>query len=966
MRALRRRPDAARGERGMTLVEVMVAFFILSIVTTGLGLIITNGLKTQALTERTDRITGITQVVMSKARQVDFAQLGYYTADGVTAGNVTVPVSPVTSGAVGPSVTENRVILGTSRPPGTTPFAPPVQSITNESGVNYRITTHVTWVPNPSGAGAPTAKRVTTTTQWAPYPTALTGDCAQADTRCTTNSFIRSATASDLDPVTGTSPSSTCTPGAAIICESYVRAGRVLDGATMISATDVPEQAAPVDLYVRTASTASAVTATWQWKNAAGTVVKTVNVPLTGGSDGTRWTAEVSPDASGATTAYKGDIRPGTVDVKFTATIGGSPVTVVKPAFWSYAPANGADAINATVVSAANWCSPVGAGTPVTFAVQGHSIGFTENTQNPSAKDRVEVVFTTTTGGVTRTESVPASVVPGSVTAENQVQHDVITGGWVNAQWRAVPPATERCDNRSVSVVVYRAVDQTTTPIILPLPTTTPVVPALPAPTITATVNQGTGAYTLDWTAPGGATGYILEVTEEGEAAVTTTTTALNASGTLTPGQSLSARVKATTQWSSSPWSSNATTRRQPAAAVVTAVRAADKATFSWPAVPYATSYIVDVSVDGAAATRTAMTGTSLTRDIERGQTLYVNVWTVAAGQVAPAAGSTSITAPLWESPSLQNGWVNYSGGFSSASYTRTSADVIVLKGLIRNGTTGAQTVLFTLPPGYRPSARLIFQNSSAGANGTRIDVAPDGSVILVSPEANDSGWVALNNIRFLPADNSSTRVSLTYENGWSYYAAGWAPPTVTRDSVGRVWSSGLATPGSRADGMTVSNLPAGYAPPYYLHLPAASGGALPGDAYIGIDSALRDKGAGLGWLSFEGMWQPTANNAQFNSMALSNSWVPYGGAFSPPGYTRSADGLVSLRGLIKSGGTANGTVLTQLPPGNRPAQTLIFEVANGGHYARIDVTMEGYVIVREGVTNDWLALDAVNFMAEQ
>lgn len=972
MRMLGRRLEGAR-DQGMSLVEVMVAFFILAIVTTGLGLIITNGLKTQALTERTDRITGITQVVMSKARQVDFAQLGYYTADGVTAGNVTVPVSPISAGAAGPSVTEARVILGASRPPGTAPFATPVQSISNDSGVNYRITTHVTWVPNPGGVGTPTAKRVTITTQYAPYPTALTGDCAQANTRCTTNSFIRTATASDMDPVTGTSPTSNCTPGAAIICEAYVRAGRVLDGATMISATDVPEQAAPVDLYVRTASTASAVTATWQWKDAAGTVVKTVNVPLTGGSDGTRWTAEVSPDASGATSAYKGDIRPGAADVKFTATIGSSPVTVVKPAFWSYAPANGADAINATVVSAANWCSPLGAAQPVTFAVQGHSIGFTENTQNPSAKDRVEVVFTTTTGGVTRTETVPATIVPGSVVAENQVQNDVVTGGWVDAQWTAVPPSTERCDNRSVSVVVYRAVDQTTTPIILPLPATTAVVPTMSAPTMTTSIDQATGAYTLTWTAPGGATGYTLEVAEETEAVVSVNTTALTYTGTLSPGQGLSARVKANTQWSSSPWSTAATARRLPGPAVVTAVRAANKATFSWPAVPYATSYIVDVSVDGAAAVRTTQTGLNFTRDIERGQTLYVNVWPVASGATAAGPGISSASAPLWETPTLLNGWVNYANGYANARYTRTSQGVVVLSGLVRAG--AGQTAIFSLPPGYRPAGgRLVFEQAvatSSGARGGRVDVQPDGAVVfdVQQPAAGwaTGGWVSLDGITFVASDAPYTRYGATFANGWTDYPAPWAPATWVKDGLGRVHTQGLITGGSTASQAAMFTM-AGADVPQYLNLATYSARGAGHFSVTGNSvMAKGDVNVSSAWTSVNALFYSTTSTATWTALPMQNGWGWYGYSYQPPEYTKAADGIVTLRGLLRGGTATNGTVIATLPAGYRPSAVEIFDVAStDGNWGRVDVYPTGEVIVREYINPTWVGLESISFIAEQ
>lgn len=961
----------ARGDRGMTLVEVLVAIFILAVVTTGLGLIITNGLKTQALTERTDRITGITQVVMSKARQVEFAQLGYYTADGVTAGSATVPVSPVTSGTIGPSVTEPKVILGAARPPGTSPFARAVQTITNESGINYRITTNVTWVPAPAGVVS-TTKRVTITTQWAPYPATLTGNCSQSGTRCTTNSLTRSAAASDIDPVTGLSPTTTCTPGAAIICEAYVRAGRVLDGSTMISATDVPEQTSPVDLYVRTASTATAVTATWQWKNSSGTVVKTVTKPLTGGADGTRWTAEVAPDASGATSAYKGDILPGAADVKFTATIAGSPVVVTKQAFWSYSAADGARTISASVISAANWCSPLGAAQPVTFAVQGHSIGFTEGTQNPSAKDRVDVAFTTTTGGVTRTETVPATIVPGSVVAENQVQNGVVTGGWVNAQWRAIPPSTERCDNRSASLIVYRAIDGTTTPIVLPLPATTTVVPTMTAPTLTANIDQATGAYALTWTAPAGATGYTLEITEETEPVVRVNTDALTYTGTLTPGQSVTARVKATTQWSSSPWSTDTTVRRNPASAAITGVRAANKATFSWPAVPYATSYLVDVSVDGAPATRTTQVATSFTRNIDRGQTLYVNVWPVASGTVAATPGVSSASAALWETPTLLNGWSNYNNGYATVKFTRTSQGVVVLSGLVRGG--AGQTTIFSLPPGYRPAdGSLVFNQpvaASSGARGARVDVQPDGTVFFNTGQPADGwapgGWLSLDGITFIASDAPYTRYGATFANGWTNYPAPWAPPTWVKDNLGRVHTQGLITGGSTAAGTVMFTM--ADAVPQYLNVATYSARGAGHFSVTGNSVVAKaDTNVSSSWTSVNALLYSTTAAAIWTALPTQNGWGWYGYSYQTPQYTKAADDIVTLRGLLRGGTATNGTVIATLPAGYRPSAVEIFDVAStDGNWGRVDVFPNGDVVVRDFINPTWVALESISFIAEQ
>lgn len=464
--------DAADHECGMTLVEMMVALFLLALVVTALSLVITNGIRTQTVTERADRATGVTQVIVSKARQAAFGELGFYDQDTTApVGTVEIPISPITTGGVGPNITEEAVQLG-PRPPGKSTFTPPVEEFTDD-GIDYRVATYVTWVPNADGS-TPTAKRVTVVTQWAPAPADLTGDCTDPDTRCATQSLVRTAAASDLDPVTGQSPESSCDPSTATICSAYARAGRVLDGATMASVSDAPQQVAPVDLFVRTSSTATAVSAQWTWLDASGTPVKVVNVPLSPGGDGTRWTAQLDPDTQDGASTHKGDIRPGANTVTFTATMDSGTDTVNRPVFWSYTLGADANTVTASLVDATGWCSPVGSGAPVRVKVSGHSIGFTPTTQNPASQDRVDVVFTTTNAGTTRTETVAATVDPATVVQHEHIAHDIVIGGWAEAVWEVTPPATERCNNRAVAVLLHRAADQTTTPVTLQLPEPTP------------------------------------------------------------------------------------------------------------------------------------------------------------------------------------------------------------------------------------------------------------------------------------------------------------------------------------------------------------------------------------------------------------------------------------------------------------------------------------------------------------
>jgi hypothetical protein len=62
-----------------------------------------------------------------------------------------------------------------------------------------------------------------------------------------------------------------------------------------------------------------------------------------------------------------------------------------------------------------------------------------------------------------------------------------------------------------------------------------------------------------------------------------------------------------------------------------------------------------------------------------------------------------------WIEPTLLNGWVNFGSGFSNIAYFKDEFDFVHLRGLIKDGTTTANTTLFTLPVGYRPLAANYF-----------------------------------------------------------------------------------------------------------------------------------------------------------------------------------------------------------------------------------------------------------------
>ena len=96
----------------------------------------------------------------------------------------------------------------------------------------------------------------------------------------------------------------------------------------------------------------------------------------------------------------------------------------------------------------------------------------------------------------------------------------------------------------------------------------------------------------------------------------------------------------------------------------------------------------------------------------------------------------------------LQNSWVDYDTTYWGPAHVVKIGNVIYVMGLIKNGTITGNTVVTTLPPGYRPAGSLIFPcyyNSSSAE--CRIDVNSSGHVYINGVTSNT--YVTLNTIVF-------------------------------------------------------------------------------------------------------------------------------------------------------------------------------------------------------------------------
>ena len=399
--------------------------------------------------------------------------------------------------------------------------------------------------------------------------------------------------------------------------------------------------------------------------------------------------------------------------------------------------------------------------------------------------------------------------------------------------------------------------------------------------------------------------------------------------------------------------------------------------TFTWPRVDTATSYSVDYSVrdNGASCLSSGDAGwIAGPENLSNNQRTYTITQGGHTDRVCirirsnNAAGWSNYSVvstliPLWAPLVMNNGWGDYGGGYSGAAYTRTKSGLVMLKGLIsKSSTAPSNEFLGTLPPDYRPiGGTLIFGVTTSTITSGRVDVRTSGDVVI---HTGDNGWISLEPVRFLASNSGYARTSPTIVAPWVNYNNGYAPVSYAQDSSGRVSIQGLVRGGVVSDGAVITNLPAAVAPSQYHHLAAQSAGS--GFSSLGISTTtVVSKGVGTnGHYSINAGYIPQGSYA-WSNITLQNSWVVYPG-FTTPQYIKMNDGVVHLKGLIRSGTLTNGTNLTVLPVGFRPLERKIFAVPAANTHCRVDVVPDGTVVILGCTSNAWLSLDSVNFIAEQ
>lgn len=400
-------------------------------------------------------------------------------------------------------------------------------------------------------------------------------------------------------------------------------------------------------------------------------------------------------------------------------------------------------------------------------------------------------------------------------------------------------------------------------------------------------------------------------------------------------------------------------------------------AVFSWPSVPGATGYTFQYTIDGGSVQ------TGFTNQNTRSFTVAApyNGAVVAASVTAinsagtSTAGINSVTIPLWVPLLLGNNWVYYGAPYAVPAYTKTSAGSVFLKGMIRGGAGN----IATLPVGYRPNTNedLIIQNDSNSAAG-RFDIYSSG---IISIQIGNNAWFSLDGVSFIPGGGASFNNLTNWLNGWTNYtpnATNWAPASYAVDSLGRVQVRGLVRAGATADNTIINSFPPAQAaalePAQYSHVQNDSNNAF---GAVGFDASgnILAKGysaafQSLQWIFFPGVARATGATCttQWCNLTLINSWANYGSIYATAQYTKAADGMVMLKGLVKTG--ANGTDIATLPNGQGlcPKERLLMTVDSNATLGRVDIIPGASTceINTQGVSSTWVSLDSLRWIGEQ
>ena len=107
---------------------------------------------------------------------------------------------------------------------------------------------------------------------------------------------------------------------------------------------------------------------------------------------------------------------------------------------------------------------------------------------------------------------------------------------------------------------------------------------------------------------------------------------------------------------------------------------------------------------------------------------------------------SDSSTTPKWTDAALTSGWRN-TIDYGAVQFSKSVDGTVYFRGTARGGNTTQETVIFTLPKGYRPGNQLYLSALNNSYGVAILSIRPDGAVVVKSNV--DSQWLNFDNVNF-------------------------------------------------------------------------------------------------------------------------------------------------------------------------------------------------------------------------
>ena len=328
---------------------------------------------------------------------------------------------------------------------------------------------------------------------------------------------------------------------------------------------------------------------------------------------------------------------------------------------------------------------------------------------------------------------------------------------------------------------------------------------------------------------------------------------------------------------------------------------------------------------------------------------------------------------PRWHNLTLLNNWANYPD-YAPARVTKTADGIVKVTGLIKSVVAASATlgtVIATLPPGFRPAGDRIFTSIYGGDGNVpgSVEVKANGDIVY---RLGSIAWYTLEAIAFPASDVApdAAWTNATLSAPFTRHADTRFPaPSFWKDTNGIVWQRGVVvgSPQPTVNQTPIFTTPVGFRSFKEQHRRTTGNDGF-GFIYA-LPSGVTGWGVGsttTNLYSLDGFpYADIASPLVWNQLSFGGSWTNYDAAqttYPTAAFARTPAGLVLLRGLINGG--VMSTVISNLPAGCRPSQTLLMPAVSNAVSARCDIDTNGGILLAGSTA--WFALDGICFVAEQ